>query len=389
VRASFFGLHDGDLRSWPSTSFGSLRLWDSGVSWRQLETAPDRFDFGPLDAAVGQARSRGVRVTLVLGQTPSFHVAAGAGPPIGREYYGDGATRPPDLGAWRTYVRAVATRYAGRIEALQVWNEPNVAGFWSGSQAQMARLTYWARVEVRRAVRMTGHRISLIAPSFVARSNTALMDAYWRQRVRGRRVSDLVDAAALSLYPPRDLGPEASIRLLRQVRRAVLDYRHVDLPLWTTEINYGIAPGGADGRPPRLTREEQAAYVLRTYLLHAAAGVRRVFWYSWDQRDVASVRLSHTDGSPTPAGRAVARVASWLRRAPLLGCTRGSAGVFRCRFGTGPVRTTVVWRPAGTAQIPVRGGSRVTDQHGRTRWLGDARRLTVDYRPVLVQEPAR
>jgi hypothetical protein len=386
VRPAFFGLHDGDPTTWPATSFGSLRLWDSGVSWRQLETSPGIFDFSRLDGVVRDARSRSVRVMLVLGQTPAFHVAAGAAPATGREYTGGGATRMPAVAAWRAYVRTVARRYAGRVEALQVWNEPNVAGFWSGTPAQMARLTYWAALEVRRAERRAGHHLKLVAPSFVARSNTAVLDAYWRQRVRGRRMSELVDAVALSTYPPRDLGPEASLRLLEHVRRAVLEHRGVDLPLWNTEVNYGIAPGGPDGQPPRLSAERQASYVIRTYLLNAAAGVRRVFWYSWDQAGIASVRLSRADGATTLAGRAVSRVARWMRRGPLVGCTRGTAGVYRCRLATAHGRTTVVWQPSGTERIRVRPGSRVTDLRGDTTVLGASRRLTVDFRPLLVRE---
>jgi hypothetical protein len=386
VRPAFFGMHDGDPTTWPAASFGSLRLWDSGVSWRQLETAPGTFDFSRLDRVVLDARSRGVRVTLVLGQTPTFHVAESAATPTSREYIGGGATRMPDLAAWRAYVRTVARRYAGQVEALQVWNEPNVAGFWSGTPAQMARLTYWAAMEVRRAEHRSGHHLKLVAPSFVARSNTAVLDAYWRQQVRGRRMSELVDAVALSTYPPRDLGPEASVRLLEQVRRAVLEYRDVDLPVWNSEVNYGIAPGGPDGQPPRLSVERQASYVIRTYLLNAAAGVQRVFWYSWDQAGVASVRLSRADGATTLAGRAVSRVARWMQQGPLVGCTRDPAGTYRCRLATVHGRTTVVWQPSGTERIRVRPGSRVTDLRGDTTVLGASRRLTVDFRPLLVRE---
>ena len=36
------------------------------------------------------------------------------------------------MGAWGDYCGAIATRYAGRIAAYQIWNEPNLAREWGG-----------------------------------------------------------------------------------------------------------------------------------------------------------------------------------------------------------------------------------------------------------------
>ena len=37
----------------------------------------------------------------------------------------------------------------------------------------------------------------------------------------------------------------------------------------------------------------------RTYLLDAASGVKRTFWYSWDLRGVANTDLTRADDSVT------------------------------------------------------------------------------------------
>ena len=54
----FFGLHDADPvgTSWPDAPVGSLRVWDSGVVWSQVETSPGVYDFARLDAIVTAAR---------------------------------------------------------------------------------------------------------------------------------------------------------------------------------------------------------------------------------------------------------------------------------------------------------------------------------------------
>jgi beta-glucosidase/6-phospho-beta-glucosidase/beta-galactosidase len=41
---------------------------------------------------------------------------------------------------WRTFVRAVATRYKGQIEAYEIWNEPNLKMFWTGSVEQLVTI---------------------------------------------------------------------------------------------------------------------------------------------------------------------------------------------------------------------------------------------------------
>src|SRR6187200_16844 len=73
IPGSFFGMHNGEHVSYPTAPVGAVRLWDSGVSWRDIETAPGRYDFTPVDAQVNAARAHGATVLLVLGQTPRFH----------------------------------------------------------------------------------------------------------------------------------------------------------------------------------------------------------------------------------------------------------------------------------------------------------------------------
>lgn len=151
----FFGTHhtglalDG-LRGWPQAPIGSVRLWDNGVAWNQVETAPGVFDWSTTDALVAKARANGASVLLVLGQTPVFHSTQPTAPGA----YGAGASAMPTKEAWTAYVRAVAQRNRdawGNSVSLQVWNEANAAPYWSGTPAQMAQLTAWARAALRAA----------------------------------------------------------------------------------------------------------------------------------------------------------------------------------------------------------------------------------------------
>ena len=160
VDKRFFGVHDADPTSWPRLSVGSLRLWDAGVTWRDIETSPGVFDFGRLDAQVARANAAGAEVTLVLGMTPDFYATT----PAGR------TSMPTSLDAWARYVRAVVTRYGAtatgprRIAAYQVWNEANVTGYWTGTPQQMARS---ARSSTAQSSRSTG--CSRVSPAYASR----------------------------------------------------------------------------------------------------------------------------------------------------------------------------------------------------------------------------
>jgi hypothetical protein len=385
---AMFGMHDGDPTSWPEAPVGSVRLWDTGVTWRDVEVQPGVFDFTRLDAQVAAALRHRAKVTLVLGQTPSFHVARTAQPAGPMELLGPGASRMPEPSAWRRYVRRVASRYGHEIEALQVWNEANILGFWSGTPRQMAVLTAESREVLDRVNDRAGTSVKLVAPSFVARTNTLPMDRYWRVVVRGHRVADLVDVVALSTYPPADGGPEESVRRLRQLWSTILDRRHVALPVWNTEINYGLASGGSDDPVQVLPDETQAAYVIRTFLLNAAAGVRRVFWYGWEQRGNVAVVLSE-EGRSTLAGRAVTRIRRWTRGADSVACRRVGDGATRglriCRLADDRGARLVYWHPQRpvTVRLP-RDAVWVRDLHGARRPL-TSRALAIDDRPILVR----
>ena len=57
-----FGMTDFDPSTFPQAPVGAVRLWDSGVTWREIETSPGVFDFSRLDVAVSTARNRGADV---------------------------------------------------------------------------------------------------------------------------------------------------------------------------------------------------------------------------------------------------------------------------------------------------------------------------------------
>jgi hypothetical protein len=398
VSRAFFGIHDGSTRAYGRVRFGSLRLWDAGVTWQDVESAPGVYDWRRLDSLVAAAQAHHVQVTLVLAMTPSFYAARAT-------------DMPAHLDDYARYVHAVMSRYRsfdGRrgIAAYQVWNEANISAFWTGTPQQLARLT----AVVARVRHQVDPRAEVIAPSFAVRLpyQRRWLTSYERQRVGGRQVWRYVDANAISIYPQaryggRTGGPEDAMALVGRVRHRLADAgvpRHQ--PLWATEVNYGVAGGGPGVTPTTpISQRRQVANVLRTYLLGAAHRLSRVFWYRYDWNTVAGggtlgntlLTVPGEWDRVTRAGRALATARTWLR-GRLVGtrghrpCAVGRHGTYRCTVRyRGGVRT-IYWNPHRRVRVHLPESARVRSVAGRPVGRLSGRSapgsLRVGYEPVMV-----
>jgi hypothetical protein len=382
LSSRFFGASDLALgrtgvAGFPRGPVGALRLWDSGVSWRDLETSPGVFNFGRLDSLVAAARARGAKPLLVLGQTPRFH----ASHPSWTGAYGKGAATMPNLTAWKRYVATVAARYGSTID-YQVWNEPNVVGYWRGTPAQMATLTRTAHGVLDK----WAPKATIVAPSFPVRlaAQRSWISRYYARKTGGHKVASFVDVVSLNLYPPKVGSPETSMSLLRQVRR-VLHARGVHKPIWNTEINYGLIGNGKNAR--NISSRRQAANVTRTSVLNAGNHVKRVYWYAWDLQGIGNTDLTkRNDSTLTQAGVAFRVVSSWMVGSRVLGCSVSGSGTYTCtaRYSGGVKR--IYWNPRGKTTVRAVGSSTYTaGMLGARRKLHGGERLSVGYAPILVR----
>lgn len=383
ITREFFGMHDGRLGygGVPGVPVGAVRLWDSGTTWPQIESSPGGYNWGVLDAAVEAAGELGARPLLVLGQTPSFH----AEDPSAEGLHSLGSSSMPKLEPWRRYVTAAAERYGNQVD-YQVWNEPNVVGFWSGSTAQMAQLT----AEVDRIVtEVVGEDATVVAPSFPLRLPTQRewFAEYWAEEVEGVSVAEHVDVVALNLYPLPDQGPEDTLPLLKFARDH-LPAGAGSLPIWDTEINYGLPRGGAAPEP--IDDELQRAFVMRTYLLSAAQGLSRVFWYRWDIGVIANTMIAQGDHeTPTLAGEGYAMLQDWLLGTEFQDCVPpdGEGGAYRCTAARDDGVRIFYWSPNGDPVVirTPEATTSWTDAEGTTTPRKGSFDLEVGGSPVMIE----
>ena len=114
------------------------------VRWHDFELAPGEMDWSGFDAVVDEANRHGLRVMLSVVDAPTWSR------PSFFDDTPEGAP-PEDLSLTADFLGRLVDRYQGRIHAIEVWNEQNLAREWDTAEGvnpeqyvEMLRLSYQA-----------------------------------------------------------------------------------------------------------------------------------------------------------------------------------------------------------------------------------------------------
>lgn len=340
IPPSFFGMHmhhAGDTTPWPAVHFAEWRLWDAYVAWPDLEPRRDEWHFDTLDKYLDLAEQHHVGVLLVLGLTPAW---ASARPREKSAYKPGFAAEPKDLDDWRVYVRTVSQRYKERIQAYEIWNEPNLKEFWTGSVEQMVTLTRVAS-EVIRGV---DPQAIVVSPSPTSEGGLK-----WLAQFLSQRGGQDVDVVGYHFYvTPKP--PEAIVPLVHQVKATIKNNGLGDKPVWNTET-------GWSGPKPLPSEELAAAYLARAYILNWAAGVERLYWYSWDNHGWVALETTEKDNlTPTAAGKSYEVVYRWMVGARMRECSQERGQTWTCELERNGEGQWIIWNPTGKKSFTAPGG---------------------------------
>ena len=105
------------------------------IPWSDVETAKGQYDWRQTDLVINAAAARGLKVLGLVAFTPAWAKAPGT-------FF----TTPPDNAAdYADFAAAVAKRYESRVSNWELWNEPNLALFFGGSEHNAVRYTELVR----------------------------------------------------------------------------------------------------------------------------------------------------------------------------------------------------------------------------------------------------
>jgi hypothetical protein len=85
------------------------------LEWYNVETAPGTYDWSQLDQIVSAATADNLKVLLSVVDAPPFYRTPTSG------------FTPGDPSTFRTFMQMLAARYAGKVQAYEIWNEENLS----------------------------------------------------------------------------------------------------------------------------------------------------------------------------------------------------------------------------------------------------------------------
>jgi Glycosyl hydrolases family 39 len=331
IPKSYFGLHIHHLNypspttPWPSMAVPQWRLWDAAVRWPDLEPNKGQWQFERLDLYVALAQQHGTGILLPLAMTPLW---AAARPLISAE--------PRNLEDWRTFVRTVVSRYKGRIQAYEIWNEPNLGDFWTGTTDQLLALTK----EASDIIHSLDPQAIVVSPA-----PTTDFGIKWLVEFLKKGGGQFVDVIGYHFYVTPGL-PENVVPVIQRVRQVMSESGSGHKPLWNTEMGW-LAPAQFE------SEEVAAGFLARAFILGWAAGVQRSYWYAWDNRSLAIVMYKEAEHRVTPAGTAYNVMQQWLTGAKMDGCMESADHNWTCQLSRSGKKQWIVWNPQGTRKFDV------------------------------------
>ncbi|HAN70460.1 MAG TPA: hypothetical protein DCQ36_02570, partial [Actinobacteria bacterium] len=341
----------------PGVPTGYLRLWDAGVSWRQMQPDKDKpIDWTKLDATMAMASRIGAKVMYVLGDTPGW---ANGGK--------SGAVPPTNLDDAARFISQVCSRYKGStpIRAFEAWNEGNLETFWTGSMSDLAELTS----RVHSNVRACG---KLYASSTGTRSTNAFATKYPEYLRELEKRYWPVDGYTVHSYPAADGGPAQRIEEIAQFKTLLVQNRAPARPILDTELNYGLAGLGQDRRA--IDPSTGAAYLSQSFIQSVQYGVDSLFWFLWTQADYDKLGIQLNAGTPQTI-QAWKQTYSWLVGRQMTRCADGLV-VQACQLTGAKGNITLLWTKGPEVSVDVTGlGSTVQYLDGTSLPIGSSKTI--------------
>lgn len=279
------------------------------IHWNILE--PSRGVLLPeftrrIDAFHRACAVAGIGILLYPAGSPVWNTTAPVGGPMADRH------PPRDAAPYLEHLAWLAGQPA--VEAMQVWNEPNIPGFWAPREDPQGYGDLLAAALL--ALRRGSPGLLVFTAGMAYWSAMPLRGGYMFTDLAGRGLLAAVDGCAYHPYLNRPEGDDGqpptsfsdTAALVNAHLRAAGAVR-----VWATEVGWSTYPGPLEEQP-LIDEATQAAYLVRRLLLLLASDVDRVYWFAlsdfpagWQGRD-ASYGLVRADGTRKPAFAALARL---------------------------------------------------------------------------------
>jgi polysaccharide biosynthesis protein PslG len=213
--------------------------------WPYVESTRGEYDWAHPDRIIEHAEHQGLTVIARLGLVPSW-----ARPPVDEKVTTLTYLPYDEFEAFARFVGAFAARYAGRVEAVIIWNEPNLSREWGNrpvdpdGYTELLRLSYAAAHHANPDIVVMG---GALAPTTAA-SDAALNDIRYLEQMYEAGAGAYFDVLAAHTYgfthpPEADPAPDViNFRRVELLRAVMVHYGDGDKPVVITESGWNDDP---------------------------------------------------------------------------------------------------------------------------------------------------
>lgn len=309
---------------WPVVPFGGIRVMGNGTSWGEVNTAPGVYDWTALEKWLANAHTGGQDVLYTFIWVPQW---ASSKPNDTTCRLAPGSCDPPlDLNAdgtgtdqlWKDFVTAITaynqTNTTAHIKFWELWNEPHNSFTWNGTNAQLVRMVSDAYA----IIKASDPHAFILSPTLGWISKQTLT---WASAYLAAGGVNYIDGVALHGYVMQHLrnggktdDPETLTTLLPPYKAMLASFGLGSKPIFNTESSWSV--NGQWG-PFSSDPDMEAAFVSRLYMLHAAYGISRLYWFEWNDTGDGTLWLPDPNdpsghGTILKSGIAYQTTYSWL-----------------------------------------------------------------------------
>ncbi|NNJ10360.1 cellulase family glycosylhydrolase [Chloroflexales bacterium ZM16-3] len=311
------------------------------IHWRDIEDASGQYFWADLDNIVADVNAAGMLLMINITRSPTWHTANGS----------DGL--PDDPATLARFAGALAQRYSGRVQAILIWNEQNLA-YENGGQISPDDPGHFVEIMAAAytAIKAADPQIIVAAgaPASTATNDPSIaMDtlSYLKAmyEYKGGMIRDYFDVQALhpggSANPPDTLWPDNPSQAQGWTEDASFYFRHIENQrrvmeqagmgehqVWITEYGWATpnsTPGYEFGN--QVSYEAQRDYIVGAinYTYANYPWVSNMFLWNLNftvlqaesgkdpNNEQGSFSIFNADWSPRPAFYGVQQVISDIR----------------------------------------------------------------------------
>ncbi len=235
-----------------------------------IDPVTQQSSWAKFDGIVDELRAQDLKVIARLDRAPAWARPADSRPetpPVDFEDYGD-------------FVYAFVKHFKGRIQYIQIWNEPNIYPEWGEQAVDPVAYTQMLQVAYQRAKEADPNVYVLSAPLAITLGEPHPQEGKWRSmpdldyleamyEAGAKDYFDILSANAFGFDLPPDDPPAPDVLNFRRVelQREIMErYGDGDKAIWFNEYGWNAAPSSFSEESliwKRVSEEKQAEYTLQ------------------------------------------------------------------------------------------------------------------------------